>query len=157
MRRSWVGVAILAALGGVLVSAGVALRAQAQAPADPSRSSYQPVREEDFKTVFARMSAAKAGVMARQMNLLNARYDLSDRPAAGVTMSRGKPVQDGVRVKLPAGVTWDRLASATPDQIREQGLFPAGFMPLPHPNHPEGGMLFPASRSTRSRSRRRAT
>ena len=143
MRRSWVGVAILAGLGGVLVSAGAALRAQAQAPADPSRSSYQPVREEDFKTVFARMSAAKAGVMARQMNLLNARYDLSDRPAAGVTMSRGKPVQDGVRVKLPAGATWDRLASATPEQIREQGLFPAGFMPLPHPNHPEGGMLFP--------------
>ncbi len=41
------------------------------------------MREEDFKTVFARMSAAKAGVMARQTNLLNARYDLSDRPAAG--------------------------------------------------------------------------
>jgi cytochrome c peroxidase len=138
-----VGVAILAGLGGVLVSAGVALRAQAQAPADPPRSSYQPVREEDFKTAFARMSAAKAGVMARQMNLLNARYDLSDRPAPGVTMSRGKPVPDGVRVKLPAGATWESLASATPDQIREQGLFPAGFMPLPHPNHPEGGMLFP--------------
>jgi cytochrome c peroxidase len=30
-----------------------------------------------------------------------------------------------------------------PAQIREQGLFPAGFLPLPHPNHPEGGMLFP--------------
>jgi cytochrome c peroxidase len=27
--------------------------------------------------------------------------------------------------------------------IRAKGLFPAGFMPLPHPNHPEGGMLFP--------------
>ena len=142
MRRSWVGIAILAGLG-VLILTGAALRAQAQAPADPSRSSFQPVREEDFKTVFARMSAAKAGVMARQMNLLNARYDLTDRPAAGVTMSRGKPVQDGVRVKLSAGATWERLASATPDQIREQGLFPAGFMPLPHPNHPEGGMLFP--------------
>ena len=31
----------------------------------------------------------------------------------------------------------------TPDEIREKGLFPAGFLPLPHPNHPEGGMLFP--------------
>ena len=31
----------------------------------------------------------------------------------------------------------------TPEQIREKGLFPAGFLPLPHPNHPEGGMLFP--------------
>jgi cytochrome c peroxidase len=30
-----------------------------------------------------------------------------------------------------------------PNDIREQNLFPAGFLPLPHPNHPEGGMLFP--------------
>jgi len=29
------------------------------------------------------------------------------------------------------------------DEIRDKGLFPAGFLPLPHPNHPEGGMLFP--------------
>jgi cytochrome c peroxidase len=31
----------------------------------------------------------------------------------------------------------------TPDEIRVKGLYPAGFMPLPHPNHPEGGMVFP--------------
>ena len=31
----------------------------------------------------------------------------------------------------------------TPAEIREGSLFPAGFLPLPHPNHPEGGMLFP--------------
>ena len=31
----------------------------------------------------------------------------------------------------------------TPDQIREQNLFPKGFFPLPHPNHQEGGMVFP--------------
>ncbi len=30
-----------------------------------------------------------------------------------------------------------------PGQIRENGLFPKGFLPLPHPNHPEGGMVFP--------------
>ena len=54
-----------------------------------------------------RMGGAKAPIMKRQMDLLSARYDLSDRPAAGVTMSRGKPVQDGVRVKLPARATWD--------------------------------------------------
>ena len=61
------------------------------------------------------MSTAKAQVMKRQMDLLGARYDLSDRRVAGVTMSRGKPVQDGVRVKLPAGVTWEALAQMTPD------------------------------------------
>ncbi|MCH7526981.1 MAG: hypothetical protein IID39_06060 [Planctomycetes bacterium] len=31
----------------------------------------------------------------------------------------------------------------TPEQIREKGVFPKGFLPLPHPNHPEGGMVFP--------------
>jgi cytochrome c peroxidase len=31
----------------------------------------------------------------------------------------------------------------TPEEIREKGLFPKGYMPLPHPNHPEGGMVFP--------------
>ena len=39
--------------------------------------------------------------MKRQQALLAERYDLANRPAPGVTMSRGKPVQDGVRVKLP--------------------------------------------------------
>jgi cytochrome c peroxidase len=58
-------------------------------------------------------------------------------------MSRGKAVQAGVRVKLPGGVTWEKLAEMTPDVIREKGLFPKGFLPLPHPNHNEGGMLFP--------------
>ena len=58
-------------------------------------------------------------------------------------MSRGKPLQEGVRVKLPQAITWDQLAAMSPDEIREKNLFPAGFYPLPHPNHPEGGMLFP--------------
>jgi cytochrome c peroxidase len=31
----------------------------------------------------------------------------------------------------------------TPEQIKAQDLFPAGFLPLPHPNHTEGGMVFP--------------
>ncbi|OLD93677.1 MAG: cytochrome B6, partial [Candidatus Rokubacteria bacterium 13_1_20CM_4_68_9] len=72
-----------------------------------------------------------------------ARYDLADRPVVGTTMSRGKPVQGGVRVKLPTGVTWDALAKASADEIQQRGAFPQGFMPLPHPNHPEGGMVFP--------------
>jgi cytochrome c peroxidase len=74
---------------------------------------------------------------------LTQRYDLANRPAKGVLMSRGKAVQEGVRVKLPAGMTWDQLAALPPDQIKARKLFPQGFLPLPHPNHPEGGMLFP--------------
>jgi cytochrome c peroxidase len=114
-----------------------------QLPPTRGQSSYAPVGDEDFSAVMQKMSAAKAGIMQRQQNLLSERYDLSDRPAPGVTMGRGKPVQAGVRVKLPGGVTWQQLATLTPDQIREKGLFPKGFLPLPHPNHPEGGMLFP--------------
>ena len=107
-------------------------------------SSYAPVDiHEAFATIMTRMSAAKADIMQRQLALLAARYDLSNNPAPGVTMSRNKPVQQGVRVKLAAGVTWDQLAKMTPDQIKARDIFPAGFLPLPHPNHPEGGMLFP--------------
>jgi len=31
----------------------------------------------------------------------------------------------------------------SPEEIRDKNLFPKGFYPLPHPNHPEGGMVFP--------------
>ncbi|MBS3919141.1 MAG: cytochrome B6 [Deltaproteobacteria bacterium] len=107
-------------------------------------SSYSPVViTEDFAATMARMKAAKPEVMKKHMDLLSERYDLSNRPARGVTMSRGKPIQEGVRVKLPRGMTWQTLASMTPEEIREKNLFPAGFFPLPHPNHPEGGMVFP--------------
>lgn len=108
------------------------------------QSSYAPVDiKEDFTTTMTRMKEAKAAVMSRQTALLKERYELDNRPARGITMSRGKAVQEGVRVKLPQGVTWEKLATMTPEEIRQQELFPAGFYPLPHPNHPEGGMTFP--------------
>jgi cytochrome c peroxidase len=135
-KKQWARHSILAA--GLTVGIG-ALLAQ-----DKIVSSYAPVDlHEAFATVMVRMSAARPEIMKRQMALLAERYDLADRPAPGVTMSRNKPVQQDVRVKLPAGVTWDQLAKLTPEQIRDRDIFPAGFMPLPHPNHPEGGMLFP--------------
>jgi len=126
-------------MGGV---AALVVMAVAQSQQKPS--SYAPVTGlDDFKTVVARMEAAKPEIMKKHMDLLAERYDLSDRPAKGVTMSRGKPIQEGVRVKLPAGMTWEKLAAMTPEEIREKGLWPKGFLPLPHPNHSEGGMLFP--------------
>jgi len=112
--------------------------------AEPSKSSYLSVNEADFRIVIARMSAARTDLMKRQAELLGFRYDLADRAASGATMSRGKPVQEGVRVRLPSGLTWDALAAMALAEIREKGLYPAGFMPLPHPNHPEGGMVFPS-------------
>jgi cytochrome c peroxidase len=107
-------------------------------------SSYSPVViNESFDSIMVRMKAAMPEVMRRQMDLLKERYDLSNRPASGVTMSRGKPIQEGVRAKLPPGMAWGTLAAMSPEEVREKGLFPAGFFPLPHPNHPEGGMVFP--------------
>jgi cytochrome c peroxidase len=126
--------ATLSSVGGVGYAQGT----------ENKTSSYAPVDiKENFTTIMARMKAARAEVMKRQMDLLNQRYDLSDRPAQGVTMSRGKRIQEGVRVKFPEGMTWDTLAAIGPEGIREKDLFPAGLFPLPHPNHPEGGMTFP--------------
>src|SRR6266481_6101011 len=113
---------------------------------DPSAkgSSYAPVDpKEEFAAVMARMKGAKAGVMKKHMDLLAERYDLGDRPATGVAMARGKAVQEGVRARLPQGMTWDKLGAMSPEEIRNGDSFPRGFLPLPHPNHPEGGMLFP--------------
>lgn len=108
------------------------------------RSSYSPVViDEPFEEIMQRMIKQKPEIMEKQKALLEERYDLSDSPLDGVTMTRGKPVQGGVRVKLPEGITWEKLSSMSPAEIRKQGLFPQGFMPLPHPNHPEGGMVFP--------------
>lgn len=107
-------------------------------------TSYSPVDiREDFALIMIRMKAARPEIMKRQMDLLNGRYDLSDRPAKGGTMSRGKALQEGVRARLLKGMTWEKLAAMGPEEIREKDLFPAGFFPLPFPNHPEGGMLFP--------------
>ncbi len=125
---------------------GVGVGAYAQTAPDPfpKISSYMPVNiEEPFGMIQQRMEHAKPGIMQSHLEFLAERYDLANRPANGVTMTRGKPVQEGARARLKPGLTWEKLAALTPDEIRTQDIFPAGFRPLPHPNHPEGGMLFP--------------
>jgi cytochrome c peroxidase len=117
--------------------------AELMQPGPVGESSYTPVVEAPFDEIFAKKSADKPQVMARQQALLEQRYDLSNRPHASATMTKGKPVQTGVRVQLPEGVSWDQLVKRSPEQIRQDGSFPRGFLPLPHPDHPEGGMVFP--------------
>jgi cytochrome c peroxidase len=99
--------------------------------------------DEDFSSLTKRLQAEKPKFAQRQQVLLAERYDLADRPSKSTVMSRGKPVQDGVRVKLPAGMTWEKLAAMSPEEIKEKHLWPAGFLPLPHPHHEAGGMIFP--------------
>jgi cytochrome c peroxidase len=98
---------------------------------------------EDFTGLVARLQKEKPEFAKRHRELLARRYDLADRPATGVTMSRGKPVQQGVRVKLPTDMTWEKLAAMSPEDIKSKDLWPAGFYPLPHPHHEAGGMVFP--------------
>ncbi len=98
--RKWTALAAIVAAIVFGVSPGSTVSAGEE-------SSYAPVRlSEGFAKVMARMQAAKPEVMKRQSDLLAERYDLTDRPAKGVTMSGGKKIQEGVRVKLPAGMTW---------------------------------------------------
>lgn len=104
-------------------------------------SSYSPVIEEPLDKVMARDKAQKAAVMKRHLDLLNERYDLSRKVTTEVTMSGGKPLPVGPTARLKGGLSWEKLAGMTPEDVRDKGLFP--YLPLPHPNHPVGGMVFP--------------
>jgi cytochrome c peroxidase len=135
-RKLWTAVTLAA----VTVALGSAYAQQGPR----GKSSYLPVEiTEPFSAILSRLSAQKPAVEREHMAVVNERYDLTNRPAAGVTMDRAKPVQEGVRVKLVSGTTWDGLAGMTPEQIRDRNLFPPGFLPLPHPKHQEGGFVFP--------------
>jgi cytochrome c peroxidase len=116
-------------------------------PAAPT-SSYDQVSpvllgQESFAAMMAKDKAAKEGVMARQHKVLEERYDLRVRVDEKIKMSRGKPIPVGPAVRLPEGMSWEQLAGLSPDEIREKGTFPQGFLPLPHPHHEVGGMVFP--------------
>ena len=107
-------------------------------------SSYAPVvPSESFAVTRSRMIAEKPLLRKRQEDLLQKRYDLRDDPAPLIKMTRGKRIQQGIRVRLASGTTWEKLAGLTPEEIRDGDLFPGGFQALPHPNHSEGGMVFP--------------
>ena len=124
---------IFVAIGIATLYTGRAARAQQQ-------SSFGPVIEEPFAVVLKRDKEAKARVMAEHQKLLEARYDLSKRVDNNVKMTRGKPIPVGPTARLQ-GVTWEQLGKMSPDEIKEKGLFP--YLPLPHVNHPVGGMIFP--------------
>ncbi len=121
-----------------------AVNAQLPEDVDPLVKTYMPVViEEDFETIMAKDVEEKAEYMERQMELLERRYDLSDNPADVMMSAERKYIQQGIRVKLPEGVTWEQLAEMSPAEIKERDLFPEGFLPLPHVKHETGGQVFP--------------
>jgi cytochrome c peroxidase len=110
----------------------------------PPDATYRPLPTLPLDVVRRNDEGAKPAVMRRQRSLMEERYDLSDRPMPGVTMSGGRrAVQDGVRVKLRSGTTWESLANMSPQDIKAKGLLPAGFLPLPHTKQATGGQVFP--------------
>jgi cytochrome c peroxidase len=141
----------LGLLATIAVVTGTAVHLHAQAPQAPQQphrappeATYRALPDQPFAAQMAKDIADKPGVMQRQGAVLERRYDLADRPLQGVMMSGGrKPVQGGVRVKLPQGQTWESLARLSPQEIRQGNLLPEGFLPLPHVKHAEGGMVFP--------------
>ncbi len=140
-RIQLVLVAVLATICVSLILVSPHTVAQQPQSSAPQPSSYMSVNEEPFDVVRARDKANKAGVMAAQQRLLEERYNLTRRVDEHVRMTRGKPIPVGPTAKLKNGVTWEQLGRMSPNEIRGKGLFP--YLPLPHVNHPVGGMVFP--------------
>jgi cytochrome c peroxidase len=115
---------------------------------DVGKSSYDQIApvlvgKESFEAMRAKDKKAKAGIMAKHKALLEERYDLTRKVHDKCKMTRGKPIPVGPTARLPEGMTWEELAKLDPEEIKEKGLFPKGYLPLPHPNHAAGGMVFP--------------
>ena len=85
--------------------------------------------------------AAKPKVMETQRKLLERRYHLKPKLDSEVKMSRGKPLPVGPTARLSEGMTWERLAGLSSEEIKKQGGFP--YPSLPHPLQSPGGQVFP--------------
>ena len=104
--------------------------------AQETKSSFDQISpvllgKETFEQMKTRDQQGKEAIMGRQMKLLAERYNLESKPHANVKMSRGKPVQVGPAAKLAEGTAWAQLADMPPNEIRDKGVFPKGFLPLP--------------------------
>lgn len=132
-------IALGLAIGASLLISNNVVAQERTRPSGPP-TSFMPVIEEPFDVVMRRDKAAKTRVMATAVRRLEERYDLSRRVDPSVKMTRGKPIPVGPTARLK-GVTWEQLGRMSPDEIRDKGLFP--YLPLPHVNHPVGGMIFP--------------
>lgn len=99
----------------------------------------KPLQEPD--DIMKKDIAGKSKVMETQRKLLERRYQLDPKLDSHATMSRGKALAVGPTAHLPKGMTWERLAGLSPDDIKQQGYFP--YPSLPHPLQSPGGMVFP--------------
>jgi len=96
---------------------------------------------QPFAEIMKKESEQKPKVMAAQRKLLEGRYDLTPRFDPQVKMARGKPVCVGPTARLAEGMTWDKLGSMSPADVKKANAFP--YPSLPHPLHTNGGQVFP--------------
>src|SRR5215211_2611759 len=119
MNKRRIFLAAIAAMSGSLFLSS----AKAQEGAPPPTTSFIPVVEKDLKSVMQKMVAEKPAIAEKHSAHLQERYDLANAAADGATMFRGKPLQKGVRVKLPEGTTWDQLGAMSPADIKTKKLW----------------------------------
>lgn len=81
-------------------------------------------------------------VTRQQAEYLQQRFDLAGRSHPTVKMSGGrKHIPVGPTARLAPGMTWEKLARMSPEDIKKRAAFP--FTPLWHPSQDKGGMVFP--------------
>jgi len=97
--------------------------------------------KQTFEETMNKDVADRPAVTAAQRKLLESRYDLTPTLDPQAKMSRGKPLAVGPTARLPQGMTFDRLAGMSPDQVKQAKAFP--YPPLPHPKQMVGGQVFP--------------
>lgn len=101
--------------------------------ADRPMKSFDEVYQQDVKE--------KPEVMETQRKLLERRYVLEPKFDETLTMARGKAICVGPTARLPQGMTWEKLAEMSPQEVRKEEVFP--YRSLPHPKHVNGGQVFP--------------
>lgn len=102
-------------------------------------TSYAPVSiTKTFSEIMKEDRQNKSALMNKHKQLLNERYDLSEKVNRKATMSGGKPIPVGPTVKLKKGLSWAALSQMSPAEIKQKASFP--YLPLPHVS-PDGGGL----------------
>ncbi|MGZ5057002.1 MAG: cytochrome B6 [Methylobacter sp.] len=102
-------------------------------------SAEQPFQKPE--DIMKKEISGKSDVMDAQKKLLEQRYNLTVKTDPEARMSRGKPLAVGPTARLSGGMTWDKLAATSPEDIKKQGVFP--YPSLPHPLQANGGQVFP--------------
>jgi len=96
---------------------------------------------QTFEETMKSDMAQQPEISKTQHKLLLSRYDLTPRFDPEVTMTRGKPLAVGPTAILKNKISWQKLADMSPEEIRNNNLFP--YPALPHPKQVTGGQVFP--------------